>query len=185
MQRGSTGLFPTTPHHSLSYGQPQHNGPTTQVHPNVQTARDGDIGCIDGGVASSETPAAVKPVADSVSWSPTGPPPPSMPQPDAGKKFDSGKPPVVQGMWAYFSRALEGVAKISAYGANKYKVAFTEQNWRKVENAKGRYADALGRHLGAYLRGELIDIESGELHIDMMAWNALAISELEKTNADR
>ena len=97
-----------------------------------------------------------------------------------GKKYDSNKPPLVQGCFTYFAAALEGVAAISAYGAQKYNVPYSEQNWRKVENAKGRYADALLRHLKAHLRGEINDPESGKPHIDHMCWNALALSELEK-----
>lgn len=100
--------------------------------------------------------------------------------PQSGKKFDSGKPPLAQGCFAYFGKALAGVAEISAYGAQKYSVPYNEQNWRKVENGKGRYADALLRHLKAHLSGELIDAESGKAHIDMVSWNALALSELEK-----
>lgn len=101
-------------------------------------------------------------------------------QPAAGKKFDSGKSPMAQAVLAYFGKALEGVGLISAYGAQKYGVGYVDQNWRKVENAKGRYADALLRHLKAHLQGELIDAESGKPHIDMVSWNALALSELEK-----
>ena len=98
-----------------------------------------------------------------------------------GKKFDSGKPPLAQGCFAYFGKALAAIAYISAYGAQKYGVTYSEQNWRTVDNAKGRYADALCRHLKAHLCGELIDAESGKPHVDLMAWNALALSELEKT----
>lgn len=101
----------------------------------------------------------------------------------SGKKCDSGKEPMVQGLLAYFGRALRGVAAVSAYGAQKYSVPYSDQNWRRVDNAKGRYADALVRHLEAYSRGEMIDQESGKPHVDMMAWNALALSELEKGGA--
>lgn len=104
-----------------------------------------------------------------------------MPVIEQGKKFDEGKAPVAQGFTAYFSRAVEGVAAISAYGAQKYNVSYADQNWRRVDNAKGRYADALQRHLAAHLRGELIDPESGKPHVDHMAWNAMALSELEKS----
>jgi hypothetical protein len=97
-----------------------------------------------------------------------------------GKKYDADKAPMVQGLLAYFGRALRAVANVSAYGARKYGVPFSQQNWRKVENAKGRYADALLRHLEAYCRGEMIDTESGNAHVDMVAWNALALAELEK-----
>lgn len=102
-------------------------------------------------------------------------------QPEAGRKYDGGKEPLAQGCFAYFGKALAAVAGISAYGANKYQAKFSDQDWRKVENGKGRYADALLRHLKAHLSGELTDAESGKAHIDMVAWNALALSELEKS----
>lgn len=107
-------------------------------------------------------------------------PAPYTPSGTVGKKFDGGKPPMVQGMLYYFGKALEGVALVSAYGRAKYDAVFADKNWAKVDNAKGRYADALLRHLTAYSRGEAIDEESGKPHIDMVAWNALALSELEK-----
>ena len=97
-----------------------------------------------------------------------------------GKKFDAGKSPIAQAALAYFGDAIEAVSMVSAYGAKKYGVAYAEQNWRHVDNAKGRYADALLRHLKAHLRGEVLDPDSGYPHIDHMVWNALALSELEK-----
>lgn len=101
-------------------------------------------------------------------------------KPSDGKKYDGDKPPIAQAALAYFGKAIAAVSEISAYGAKKYNIAFADQNWRKVDNAKGRYADALMRHLTKHLQGELVDEESGKLHIDMVAWNALALSELWK-----
>lgn len=97
----------------------------------------------------------------------------------AGKKFDSGKAPVGQAFLGYFRKAVEAVARISEYGANKYAVAYSEQNWRKVDNAKGRYLDALVRHTAAHAAGELLDPDSGHPHMAHAAWNALALLELE------
>jgi hypothetical protein len=78
----------------------------------------------------------------------------------SGKKFDGGKAPLAQGCLGYFRFALEWVAKISEYGAKKYNVPYNEQNWRKVDNARGRYMDAMARHLGAYAAGESKDPET-------------------------
>ena len=41
-----------------------------------------------------------------------------------------------------------------------------------------RYTDALLRHQMALLAGETIDSGSGLRHVDMVAWNALAVAEL-------
>lgn len=57
--------------------------------------------------------------------------------------------------------ALEGLAKVLTFGAQKYAA----HNWRKgISNS--RLVAALIRHLFALIRGELIDPESGLPHID-------------------
>lgn len=99
--------------------------------------------------------------------------------PKLGVKLDAGKAPVAQAFVAYFRKAMEAVAQVSAYGANKYKVAFSEQNWRKVENGQNRYADALQRHFAAHLAGEVIDPESKQPHLAHVGWNAMALLELQ------
>lgn len=113
----------------------------------------------------------------------------SLPQPEqkAGRKLDSGKAPVSQGLFAYFPDALLAVANISKYGKQKYGVEYADQNWKRVENAHGRYADAQGRHellpysMVDHNEAELADPtlhaydeESGHLHAAHEAWNALA-----------
>lgn len=99
--------------------------------------------------------------------------------PKAGVKLDAGKAPVAQAFVAYFSRAMEAIARVSQYGAEKYKVAYSEQNWRKVENGQNRYADALQRHFAAHLAGETIDPESKQPHLAHVGWNAMALLELQ------
>jgi len=73
-----------------------------------------------------------------------------------GVKFDSGKPEY--GLIPAF--ALEEVAKVLSYGANKY----APNNWRHVENSPKRYYDAAQRHIWAIARGEVNDPESGFAH---------------------
>jgi len=98
-----------------------------------------------------------------------------------GKKYDAGKAPLAQGCLAYFAKALTEVADVSAYGANKYNVLYSAQNWRNVEGAEGRYLDALVRHVAAHASGDAVDSESGKRHLAHAAWNALALLELIKT----
>lgn len=68
--------------------------------------------------------------------------------------------------------ALAGVARVLTKGAVKY----APDNWKKVPNAEKEYTDALFRHLEKMRAGEMRDPESGELHSDHMATNALFLS---------
>lgn len=141
-----------------------------QVPFNVPNAVGSVTGSSVGGGTSSGNQQVVKPASDLGK--------------SQGQKFDGGKAPLAQGGIAYFGKALEGVAVISAYGAAKYSVPYADQNWRRVENGIGRYSDAAARHFAAHLRGEHTDPESGKPHIDMAAWNILAVSELIKDTND-
>lgn len=96
---------------------------------------------------------------------------------EPGKKFDNGKPPVFMGVLQYFPRALKAVAEVSAYGAKKYDLDLADKNWMTVENGYARYSNALTRHVVE--EGiDMYDAESGLLHAQMVAWNALARLEL-------
>lgn len=97
---------------------------------------------------------------------------------EAGKKYDQGKAPVDQGLLQYFPRALELIAQISQYGAEKYKVPYSDKNWERVENGEGRYRDAAGRHITREAIEGLYDPESGKLHLAHRGWNTLAALEL-------
>jgi len=92
-----------------------------------------------------------------------------------GMKFDGGKP-----RWsllmAGMSKALEGVAKVLTFGAQKYAA----HSWRTVPEGKDRYRDALYRHLAAIEQGEELDPESGLRHWDHVICNALFLSELNR-----
>lgn len=92
---------------------------------------------------------------------------------EPGAKLDMGKNRVGL-MVSDFPRALEAVAEVATYGANKY----TEHGWVSVPNGLDRYTDAMHRHLLAEARGERLDAESGLEHAAMAAWNALARLEL-------
>jgi hypothetical protein len=96
---------------------------------------------------------------------------------EVGKKFDKGKAPMYTGVIAYFPKALEAVAQISAYGANKYKLNLADKNWMKVPDGYARYTDALARHLGDSV-SHVKDLESNLLVDAHAAWNALARLEL-------
>ena len=78
-------------------------------------------------------------------------------------------------VFAGFARALERVADVGTFGANKY----TDNGWESVPHGRARYTDALYRHLLAEGRGETNDSESGLEHAAHTAWNALARLELQ------
>ncbi len=90
-----------------------------------------------------------------------------------GAKVDAGK--VRMGLMVYgFPRALEKVAEVTTYGANKY----TDNGWMSVPNGIERYMDAMLRHIIKEAQGEEFDQDSELLHTAHVAWNALARLEL-------
>lgn len=116
---------------------------------------------------------------------------PFMPKADAAPatdtalstmKLDTGKPPAFRGLAEYFPLALLEVAGVSAFGHVKYK---EWGGWVKVENASGRYADALMRHTLQRAAGQEFDEESKLRHAAQAAWNALAVLELELREAEK
>lgn len=89
-------------------------------------------------------------------------------------KHDQGKPRMdllIDGC----PRALEAVAGILTFGAEKY----ADHSWQGVDRGEERYKAALLRHLTAVSKGEATDSESGMSHLAHAACNALFILELE------
>jgi len=96
-------------------------------------------------------------------------------QHEPGSKLDAGKLKprlILQDM----PRAIVAVVEVATYGADKY----TEQGWVSVPAAEKRYTDAMLRHFLAMSSGESLDRESGLSHLAHMAWNSLALLELQK-----
>lgn len=89
---------------------------------------------------------------------PVGPIPkiPSLPPLTEGTKYDNGKPR----MDLLDSHALEQLAKVLTFGAQKYAA----HNWRKGIS-KSRLIAAALRHIFAYLGGQDTDEETGLSHI--------------------
>lgn len=91
-------------------------------------------------------------------------------------KMDEGKPGAFSGVIQRFPRALMGVARVSTFGKNKYG---TWDGWENVDDGFRRYKDAGFRHELYAAMGEEIDPDSGTLlHLEQVAWNALATLEL-------
>ena len=90
-----------------------------------------------------------------------------------GAKDDALKP-MPQVVLGGFANALKAVTEIGTHGARKY----SRDGWLSVENAEDRYMGALLRHLLEHMSGTTIDEESGFTHLRHLAWNALALVEL-------
>ncbi len=95
---------------------------------------------------------------------------------ESGAKLDAGKvrPYLV---YASFIHALQEVWNNGTFGAYKY----TANGWKEVENAHDRYLEAALRHFDKYLLGEDRDQDSNTHHLGAVAWNILAVLELELT----
>ncbi len=114
------------------------------------------------------------PMNTSKPWSPTDTPDDPALIGTGAIKYDAGKPCLWQGAINYFPRALDAVAAISTFGAQKY----AWNGWEAVANGRARYSDAMVRHLTKEATGELVDPDSGLLHAAHAAWGALARLEL-------
>ena len=91
-----------------------------------------------------------------------------------GAKDDKAKP--MAGVLLDFSRALQLVADVGTYGAKKY----TRTGWATVPEGSQRYLDAMMRHLLAMdVDPDGLDKETGMPHLAHVAWNALAVLELQ------
>ena len=91
-----------------------------------------------------------------------------------GAKDDKAKP--MAGVLLDFSRALQLVVDVGTYGAKKY----TRTGWVAVSAAETRYTDAMMRHLLAMdVDPDGLDKETGLPHLAHIAWNALAVLELQ------
>ena len=77
-----------------------------------------------------------------------------------GLKFDGGKD-----RWDLLPlRATREIVRALTFGASKYG----DENWRLVDNHRGRYWAAAWRHGVAWLLGEKLDPESGLHHLAHM-----------------
>lgn len=91
-----------------------------------------------------------------------------------GRKYDGDKP--LAGTFVnVFPFSILAIGAVIAKGRLKYP---DPNNWKKVENARVRYQDSMMRHLAKHNAGVLLDNETGLPHLVHVAWNALAILEL-------
>lgn len=93
----------------------------------------------------------------------------------SGLKYDQGKP----GVHLLDPLALEGIARVLDFGANKYSA----HNWRGGISYSRLLGAAL-RHIFAILRGENIDPESGLPHVDHLGCCWMFLSNMMKTRPD-
>ena len=92
-----------------------------------------------------------------------------MNEPIIGRKDTAGKDP-----WDLLPMGpIQAIVQVLAYGAKKYSV-FGEAgelirsgigNWKHVEQPREKYYAATMRHLVSWRAGEIIDPETGLLHL--------------------
>ena len=91
-----------------------------------------------------------------------------------GVKLDGAKP-LAWTMISGFSNALKEVAAVTTVGAIKY----TPEGWVHVHRGEERYMEAFARHMLDLGSGEIIDEDTKCMHLAQIAWNALAVLELQ------
>lgn len=91
-----------------------------------------------------------------------------------GMRFNTGKPPIWKGFINYFPRAMELVAFVSEFGANKY----AWDNWQSITDWENNLRDSLSRHLVNQGKGRVYDKETKLLEAAHLAWNANAYLEM-------
>lgn len=97
--------------------------------------------------------------------------------PQLGARYNKGKAPLSMILEA--RHALEGMAGVLAFGAEKY----ARGNWHKGLRHT-EVCDSLLRHISAYLSGENIDPESGKPHVDHIFTNAMFLAEGYRTHPE-
>lgn len=100
---------------------------------------------------------------------------PSPHRESTGRKDDQDKPRLD----LLDPLALEGIAKVLAFGAKKYAA----HNWRGGISYS-RLIGAILRHTFALVRGEDIDPESGYPHVDHLGCSWMFLSNMMKTRPD-
>jgi hypothetical protein len=100
--------------------------------------------------------------------------PSGLPLSASGAKADAGK--VLGGLLLDFAHALELVAEVGTHGAEKY----SRGGWVAVPDGEQRYLDAAIRHLLKLGKGEQDDADSGLPHLAHIAWNFLAVLDLQQ-----
>ena len=88
------------------------------------------------------------------------------------------KPQLCRGFVARFPRAIEAVARVSEFGANKHEVEMGDMSYLYTPGAEVLYLEAELRHMVAEVTEGECDPESMLLHKAHKAWDAMA--DLEK-----
>lgn len=88
------------------------------------------------------------------------------------------KPPIYQGLLAYFPRALHEVARVSSYGSVKHQFPLAEKGFLRPEYTVEGYLDASARHvLDRAVEGEVNRRDGDLLHLAQSVWDQLAALE--------
>lgn len=77
-------------------------------------------------------------------------------------------------------KEIEDIVKVYTAGADKYG----PNNWQNLSDGYNRYKGAMLRHLMEYEKGNIIDEETGCLHVAQVAWNAIAMLYFSKQDKE-
>lgn len=75
---------------------------------------------------------------------------------------------------------IEDIVRVYTAGADKYG----PNMWQDLPDGYNRYKGAMLRHLMEYEKGNLVDEETGCLHLAAVAWNAIAMLYCSKHNTE-
>lgn len=101
---------------------------------------------------------------------------PEKPQDDL--KYDGGK--IMAAIpFQDFPDAIKDLCRVSTMGAEKYE----RHSWMEVPDKKVRYTDAFARHFLSSFH-EDVDPESKISHLAHLAWNCLALLQMEYDNEE-
>jgi hypothetical protein len=68
-------------------------------------------------------------------------------------------------------KEIEDIVKVYTAGADKYG----PNKWQDLPDGYNRYKGAMLRHLMEYEKGNIVDEETGCLHLAAVTWNAIAM----------
>ena len=97
----------------------------------------------------------------------------------ASKNVDISYIPAFEGIPHLHARFIAEMARVLAYGAQKYGV----DNWKNAPESEARdiYLNALIRHVLAYAKGNQHNYVEGQYHLAQIAVNAMFLFHFDKT----
>lgn len=87
------------------------------------------------------------------------------------------KPKIVAGVLHKFPKALEALALVSEFGAQKWDTSIDSRAYITMEDGYQKHLESAGRHLVGAVYGKYNAADGGVMHLAQLAWRALAAIE--------